>query len=82
MKNSILYSAILTILLACFVSAQNLNELFQKPLESNPEPWLKRQKLFIEQEKSSTINTESHQHANTAREPVIWGEPELSKLSY
>jgi len=42
MKNSILYSAILTILLACFVSAQNLNELFQKPLESNPEPWLKK----------------------------------------
>jgi hypothetical protein len=42
MKKKLLLSALLALLLAGFISAQNLNELFQRPLEANPEPWLKK----------------------------------------
>ncbi|HKB87379.1 MAG TPA: T9SS type A sorting domain-containing protein [Ignavibacteriaceae bacterium] len=40
MKKILLLTALLTFSIPFFISAQNLRELFQKPLEANPEPWL------------------------------------------
>jgi hypothetical protein len=42
MKNFLLLLSLLTFLIPSLITAQNLNELFQKPLEENPEPWLKK----------------------------------------
>ena len=41
-KNLLLFAALLLILSPTALFAQNLNELFQKPLEENPEPWLQK----------------------------------------
>ena len=42
MKKILLVLPLLAFLFTGFISAQNLNELFQRPLEENPEPWLKK----------------------------------------
>ena len=42
MKNFLLLSLFLTLLITNFLPAQTLEDLFKKPLEENPEPWLKK----------------------------------------
>ncbi len=42
MKKILLVLPLLAFLFTGVVTAQNLNELFQRPLEENPEPWLKK----------------------------------------
>ncbi len=42
MKKILLFTVILTLSIPFFISAQDLRELFQRPLEANPEPWLEK----------------------------------------
>ncbi|HEY6907066.1 MAG TPA: sialidase family protein, partial [Ignavibacteriaceae bacterium] len=42
MRKNLLSFAVLIFLFTGLISAQGLNELFQRPLEENPEPWLKK----------------------------------------
>jgi Secretion system C-terminal sorting domain len=41
-KSLMILFSVLTFILPNLLMAQNLNELFQKPLEENPEPWLQK----------------------------------------
>ena len=47
MKKVLLVLSLLTFLFPGFIPAQNLNELFKKPLEENPGPWLKKMQFDV-----------------------------------
>jgi hypothetical protein len=77
MKHFLLLSALLTFVIAGFIPAQDLKELFQKPLEENPEPWLKKIGFNENTFRPGNQNPSVFDNYNISDDPYPQNEPSV-----
>ncbi len=76
-KNLLLFAALLLILSPTALFAQNLNELFQKPLEENPEPWLQKMHYDENSFGPGRQNLSFFDNINISDDPYPQNEPSV-----